>query len=151
MLHGMETVPMTSSHVKKREVTEIKMCKWACGHTKIPCEKRYHQGETDCREYHREVQESKNEVVCTRKEARTKYVGRNTLDMVPPGSRKRGTYPSRYGWTLPTETWEILEQQNTKSRTELAGGELCLPSRPHNLVGAARRRNPTIWSHLYRS
>ena len=24
--------------------------------------------------------------------------------------------------------------------TELAGGELCLPQRPHNQVGAARRR-----------
>ena len=27
-----------------------------------------------------------------------------------------------------------------KSMTELAGGELCLPQRPHNQVGAARRR-----------
>ena len=27
---GMETVPMTSSHVKKLEVTEMKMCRWAC-------------------------------------------------------------------------------------------------------------------------
>ena len=33
MLYGMETVPMTSSHVKKLEVTEMKMCMWACGHT----------------------------------------------------------------------------------------------------------------------
>ena len=33
MLYGMETVPMTSSHVKKLEVTEIKMCRCACGHT----------------------------------------------------------------------------------------------------------------------
>ena len=29
----METVPMTSSHVMKPEVTEIKMCRWACDHT----------------------------------------------------------------------------------------------------------------------
>ena len=33
MLYGMETVPTTSSHVKKLEVTETKMCRWACGHT----------------------------------------------------------------------------------------------------------------------
>ena len=33
MLNGMETVPMTSSHTKKLEVTEMKMCRWACGHT----------------------------------------------------------------------------------------------------------------------
>ena len=29
----METVSMTSSQVKKLEVTEMKMCRWACGHT----------------------------------------------------------------------------------------------------------------------
>ena len=33
MLYGMETVPVISSHVKKLEVTEMKMCRWACGHT----------------------------------------------------------------------------------------------------------------------
>ena len=25
--------PVTSSHVKKLEVTDMKMCRWACGHT----------------------------------------------------------------------------------------------------------------------
>ena len=33
MLYGMETVPVTSSHLKKLEMTETKMCRWACGHT----------------------------------------------------------------------------------------------------------------------
>ena len=33
MLYGMETVSVTSSNVKKLEVTEIKMCIWAYGHT----------------------------------------------------------------------------------------------------------------------
>ena len=33
MLYGMETVPMTSSHVKKLKVIEMKMGRWACGHT----------------------------------------------------------------------------------------------------------------------
>ena len=33
MLYGMETVPITSSHVEKLEVTEMKMCRWACCHT----------------------------------------------------------------------------------------------------------------------
>ena len=33
MLYGMETAPVTSSHLKKLEVTEMKMCRWACGHT----------------------------------------------------------------------------------------------------------------------
>ena len=30
---GTDIVPMTSCHVKKLEVTEMKMCRWACGHT----------------------------------------------------------------------------------------------------------------------
>ena len=34
MMYGMETVPVTSSNMKKREVTEMKMCRWACGHTR---------------------------------------------------------------------------------------------------------------------
>ena len=33
MLYGMETVPVTSSHVKKLEVAEMKMCRWVCGYT----------------------------------------------------------------------------------------------------------------------
>ena len=33
MLYGMDTVPVTSSHMKKPEVTEMKMSRWACGHT----------------------------------------------------------------------------------------------------------------------
>ena len=33
MLYRMETGPVTNSHVKKLEVTEMKMCRWACGHT----------------------------------------------------------------------------------------------------------------------
>ena len=45
MLYGMETVPVTSSHVKKLEVTELKMCRWALGYTL-----RYHVGNYDIRE-----------------------------------------------------------------------------------------------------
>ena len=32
VLYGMETVSMTSSHVKKLEVKEMKICRWASGH-----------------------------------------------------------------------------------------------------------------------
>ena len=54
---------MTRSHVKKLEVTEMKMFSWACGHTlRDLCEKRKHLGETEDREHHREVQESATEV-----------------------------------------------------------------------------------------
>ena len=33
MLYGKNTVPTTSSHVKKVEVKDMKMCRWVCGHT----------------------------------------------------------------------------------------------------------------------
>ena len=38
MLYGTEPVPVTSSHVKKLEMTEMKMGMWP--HTKRPCKKR---------------------------------------------------------------------------------------------------------------
>ena len=68
MVYGMETVPVTSSHVKKLEVTEMKM--GMRPHAKKPCEKRKHQGETEGREYRREVQESATDVGWPRKKAR---------------------------------------------------------------------------------
>ena len=72
MLYGMETVPVTSSHVKKLEVTEMKIHvhMGMRPHAKRPCPKRKHQGETEGREYHRDVQESATEVVWPHKEAR---------------------------------------------------------------------------------
>ena len=48
MLYGMETVPVTSSHVKKLEVTYMKMCRWAYGHTL-----RHHMRNDDIRERHK--------------------------------------------------------------------------------------------------
>ena len=71
MLYGVETVPGTSSHVKKLEVTEMMGMR---PHAKRPCEKRKHQGETEGREYHREVQESATEVGWPRKEARPRLL-----------------------------------------------------------------------------
>ena len=71
MLYGMETVPGTSSHVKKLEVTEMMGMR---PHAKRPCEKRKHKGETEGREYHREVQESATEVGWPRKEARPRLL-----------------------------------------------------------------------------
>ena len=35
MLYAMETVPVTSSQVKKLQVAEMKMCRWACGFTRM--------------------------------------------------------------------------------------------------------------------
>ena len=38
MLYGIETVPLTRSHVNKLEVTAMKMCRFACGYTNKPCD-----------------------------------------------------------------------------------------------------------------
>ena len=90
MLYGMETVPVTSSNVKKLEVTEMKICRWACGHTP-----RDHVRNDDIRK------KLKVEITTERcRKARLRwfghvkrrdqeYVGRKTLEMVPPGRRKR--------------------------------------------------------------
>ena len=82
---------MTSSHVNKLEVIEVKMCRWACGHTL-----RDHVRNDDTRE------RLKVENITERcRKARLRwfgnvkrrdqdYVERKTLEMVPFGRRKRG-------------------------------------------------------------
>ena len=97
MLYGMETVPVTSSHVKKLEVTEMKMRRWACGHTL-----RDHVRNDNINE------RLKVESIAERcRKARLRwfshvkrryqeYVGRMTMEMVPPGRRKRGRPKQRW-------------------------------------------------------
>ena len=96
-LYGMEAVPVTSSHVKKLEVTEMKMCSWACGHTL-----RDHMRNDNIRE--RLNVESITEW-CRKARLRLfghvmrrdqNYVGKKTLEMVPPGRRKRGRPKQRW-------------------------------------------------------
>ena len=70
MLYGMETVPVTTSHVKKLEVTEMKMCRWACEHTLRDHVRNENIKERLKVESIAEVQESATEVVWSRKEAR---------------------------------------------------------------------------------
>ena len=97
MLYGMETVPVTSSHVKKLEVTGMKMCRWACGHTL-----RDHVRNENIKE------RLKVESIAERcRKARLRwfghvkrrdqeYVGRKTLEMVPPGRKERGRPNQRW-------------------------------------------------------
>ena len=49
--------------------------------------RHYDHGETEGREYHREAQERLRWFIHVK---RLEYVGRQTLEMVPPGRRKRG-------------------------------------------------------------
>ena len=76
--------------MKKLEVTEIKMCRWACGHML-----RDHVRNDDIRE------RLKVESIAERcrkarlgwfghvKRRDQDYLGRQTLEMVPPGRRKK--------------------------------------------------------------
>ena len=86
MLYGMETVSVTSSHVKKLEVTEMKMCRWACGHTL-----RGHVRNYDIR---KKLKVENITEKCRKARLRwfghvkgrdQEYVGRKTLEMVRPG------------------------------------------------------------------
>ena len=97
LLYGTETVLLTRSHVKKREVTEMKMCRWVCCNTP-----RDHVRNDDISE------RLKLENITERcKKARLSwvghvkrrdqdYVGRKTLEMVPHGRRKRAIPKQRW-------------------------------------------------------
>ena len=97
VLYGMETVPVTSSHVKKLEVREIKMCRRACGHTLRDQVRNENINDR-----------LKVEIIGERcRNARLRwfghvkrrdqdYAGRKTLEMVPPGRRKRARPNQRW-------------------------------------------------------
>ena len=95
----METVPMTRSHVKKLQVTEMKMCRWASGH-RI----RDHVTVRNDNIKERLNVESITER-CMKARLRwfghvkrrdQEYVGRKTLEMVPPGRGKTGRPKQRW-------------------------------------------------------
>ena len=62
--------------------------------------------------------------------------------------KKKKTEAEMDGLCQPRHEGYRSEQQKMKSMIELAGGELCLLQRPHNQVGAARRRI-RVWSYMY--
>ena len=104
MLYLMETISMTSSHVKNLDVAEMKMCRWACGHTL-----RDHVGNDDTRE------RLKVENITERcRKARLRwfghvkrrdqeYFGRKTLEMDHLGEESVADR-SRDGWSVSTGT-----------------------------------------------
>ena len=91
MLYGIETVPMTNSHVNTLEVTEMKMCRWACGYTLSD-----HVRNDNIRERLKveNITERYNKAIVGWigyvKRRDQEFVGRKTLEMVPHGRRKRG-------------------------------------------------------------
>ena len=109
----------------------MKMCRWACGHTR-----RDNVRNDDIRE------KLKAENITERcrktrmrwfghvKRRDQEYVGRKTLEMGPPGRRKRG---------IPKQRWmecvnrDMITIGTTKDEVHDRTGwrELCLPQRPH--------------------
>ena len=99
--------------------------------TKGPREEWYNHGEADGREHHREVQESKCQMVwaCEDKRWRWHYLVEAELE-----------HRSRYERTVSTQPWEQSRSYKMKSMTEQTGEELWLPQRLHNQVEAVRKR-----------
>jgi len=90
MLYATETLPLASRHVRKLETTEMKMCRWTCGHT------RKDHGRNDDIRSRLEVENIS--VLCKKARLRwfgqvkrkdQNFVGRYTLEMKPPGKRRR--------------------------------------------------------------
>ena len=91
MLYATETLPLASRHVRKLETTEMKMCRWTCGHTR-----KDHVRNDDIR---KRLEVENISVLCKKSRLRwfghvkrkdSNYVGRYTLEMEPPGKRRRG-------------------------------------------------------------
>ena len=97
MLYAMETLPVTNIQAKKLEVAEMKMCRWACGLTRMD-----HVRNEDI------INRLKIETISTRcrksrlrwfghvKRREPQYVCQRVMNMVPPGRRKRGRPKMRW-------------------------------------------------------
>ena len=84
MLYAVETLPMTSRHAKKLKVTEMKMLRWSCGHTR----KDHVRNDQIQEKLQVESIRESNRKARLRwfghvKRKDQKYVGRKTLEMVP--------------------------------------------------------------------
>ena len=91
MLYAMETVSVTSSQVKKLKVAEMKMCRWACGFTRMD-----HVRNEDLLD---KVEVEVISVTCQKswlrwyghvKRREQHNVCKRTLEAMPPAKRKRG-------------------------------------------------------------
>ena len=100
----METVSLNGSHVKKLEVTEMRMCRRACGHTLRDHVRNYNTRERlNVENVSERCRKTRLGWFANVNRRDQDYVGRTTLEMIPPGRRKEEDQ-SGDGWTVSTET-----------------------------------------------
>ena len=97
MLYGLEIVPLWKKDVRRWDVAEMKMCRWACGHT---LKDNVRNEDT------REKMGIESIVVRCRKSQMRRfghvkrrdeqYVGCRVKEMIPPGRRRQGR--PKLGW-----------------------------------------------------
>ena len=122
MLYGVEAVPVTRSHVKKLEVTEMKMCRWACGHTlRDHVRNKNIKKRLNVESITERPKKARLRWFCHVKRRDQDYVRRKTLEMVPFGRRKRGRpkqrwmdYLNRYMRAIGTTKDEVHDRTGSR-------------------------------------
>ena len=133
-------MPMTSSHMKKLVVTEMKMCRWACGHMLRDHLRNENIKDRLKVESITEEQESKTELVWPRKEMRPRLRRKKDSGDGTTWEKKARKTEAELDGLCQRDMRAIGTTKNDVH--DITGWRriVCLPQRPHNQVGAARRR-----------
>lgn len=147
MLYATETLPLASRHVRKLETTEMKMCRWTCGHTR-----KDHVRNDDIRN---RLEVENISVLCKKSRLRwyghvkrrdPGYVGRYTLEMDPPGKRKKGRPKLRWLDCVSSDLKDIGATEDDAKDKKRWKKLVSAKATPY--LGAARRgrRRRDFWS-----
>ena len=91
MTYGAETWNIKKTQEKKMDVAEMKMLRWACGHTRLDrIENSKIREKMRVTEVHRKIQEKRLRWYGHMLRREKDHVTRKTLDMVVEGKRKSG-------------------------------------------------------------
>ena len=97
LMYGMETVAVTQRLVKKMEVAELKMVRWALGVTRLDkIQNRYIRGTAKIAKLGDKLRSSRLRWFGHVRRRDAEYVGRRVLEMAVPGKRKRGRPKRRW-------------------------------------------------------
>ena len=125
MLYGMETVAMTEKQVKKMEVAELKMVRWALGVTREDkIRNEYVRGTVKIAKLGDKLWSTRLCWYVHVKRREDGYVGKRMMEMAVPGRRKRGrlrrwmdlaredmkTVGAKEGDEIDRAKWKILSR-----------------------------------------